>query len=85
MTTILATEKPDLVVLTGDIVTSDNVEAAWEIITRPMVSAEIPWAVVFGNHDREHAYSNRKIMGFLETLPYNCSQPGVFPYLSTGI
>jgi predicted MPP superfamily phosphohydrolase len=76
MKTILESEKPDLVVLTGDIVTSDNVKAAWLTVIKPMIDAGIPWAVVFGNHDREHKFTNRQIMEYLVTLPYNRSQFG---------
>lgn len=76
MSTILEKEKPDLVVLTGDIATSENVELAWQTVVKPIIEKEIPWAAVFGNHDYEHGYSNKKIMEYLVTLPYNCSQFG---------
>lgn len=76
MTAILESEKPDLVVLTGDIATSKNVELAWSTVVQPMIDAKIPWAAVFGNHDYEHGYTNREIMKYLVTLPYNCSQFG---------
>jgi len=76
MTKILKKEKPDLVILTGDIATSENVKAAWFAITKPMVDAGIPWAVVFGNHDHEHGFTNKQIMDYIETLPFNCSQSG---------
>lgn len=76
MKTVLETEKPDLVILTGDIATSENVKAAWSTVTKPMADAKIPWAVVFGNHDREHGYTNKQIMEYLVTLPYNYSKPG---------
>lgn len=76
MTTILQTEKPDLVVLSGDIATSENVKKAWLTIVQPMIDARIPWAAVFGNHDWEHGSSNKQMMEYLVTLPYNCSQFG---------
>ncbi len=76
MKTVLGAEKPDFVILTGDIATSENVKAAWYTITKPMVDAKIPWAVVFGNHDHEHGFTNKQIMDYLVTLPYNCSQYG---------
>lgn len=76
MTTILHIEKPDLVMLTGDIATSENVEKAWLTVVQPMIDAKIPWAAVFGNHDWEHAYSNKQMMEYLVTLPYNCLQFG---------
>lgn len=76
MTTILKTEKPDLVVLSGDIITSRNMEKAWLTVVQPMIDAKIPWATVFGNHDWEHGYSNKQIIEYLKTLPFNCSQSG---------
>ena len=76
MTAILGAEKPDLVILTGDIATSENVTKAWLAVVQPMISARIPWAAVFGNHDWEHGYSNKKIMAYLASLPFNCSLPG---------
>ena len=76
MTTILKTEKPDLVVLTGDIATSENVKKAWLTVVQPMIDARIPWAAVFGNHDWEHGSSNKQMMNYLVTLPFNCSQFG---------
>lgn len=76
MNTILEREKPDLVLLTGDIATSQNMEMAWDVVTQPMINAEIPWAAVFGNHDYEHGYTNHKIMEYLLTLPFNYSQFG---------
>lgn len=50
MRTVLDLEKPDLVVLTGDIVELDPA-AAWPDISAPMIERNIPWAVVPGNHD----------------------------------
>ncbi|MBK7106227.1 MAG: metallophosphoesterase family protein [Ignavibacteriae bacterium] len=76
MTDIIKKENPNLVVLTGDIVTSKPVEKAWEIVTEPMRKLEIPWAVVFGNHDYEQGSSNKEIMDYLVTLPYNFSEAG---------
>jgi len=76
MKTIIANEKPDLVVLTGDVCTSEIVKETWATVTKPMIEAKIPWAVVFGNHDHEHGFTNKQIMDYLVTLPYNLSQYG---------
>ncbi len=51
ISSLVESEKPDLVVFTGDIVTSEFVEKAWLRVTAPISNAGIPWAVVFGNHD----------------------------------
>lgn len=82
--TVLEREKPDLVLLTGDICTSRNMELAWGIVTQPMINAEIPWAVVFGNHDHEHGYENKEIMEYLLSLPYNYSELGTDNISGTG-
>ncbi len=84
ITTILKTEKPDLVVLSGDIATSENVKKAWLTVVQPMIDEKIPWAAVFGNHDWEHGYSNKQIMKYLVTLPYNYSQFGPKKISGTG-
>lgn len=73
---VLDKERPDLVVLTGDIITDPEVAKAWHTIVTPMIEREIPWAVTFGNHDHEQGVDNRGIMKILQTLPYNLSQNG---------
>ncbi len=84
MTAILQTETPDLVMLTGDIATSENVKKAWLTVVQPMIDARIPWAAVFGNHDWEHGFPNKQMMEYLVTLPYNCSQFGPKRISGTG-
>lgn len=76
MITVISAEKPDLVVLTGDIATSKNVKEAWRKVTKPIIDAGIPWAVVFGNHDSEFGFTNNQIMDYLVTLPLNLSTYG---------
>lgn len=76
MRAILKAEKPDLVMLSGDIVTSQIVKEAWSTVVKPMIEAGIPWAAVFGNHDHEHGMTNKEIMDHLVTLPLNLSIHG---------
>jgi predicted MPP superfamily phosphohydrolase len=75
--TVLEKEKPDLVMLTGDVcTTSEKVKEAWSTVTKPMADAKIPWAAVMGNHEHEHGFTNKQIIEYLTTLPYNFSQVG---------
>jgi len=76
MSAIISAEKPDLVILTGDIFVSGDYKKGWAEVTSPMRNAGIPWAAVFGNHDHETGVSNKTIMQYLVTLPYNQSQNG---------
>lgn len=48
-------ESPDLIVLGGDQVTANNIDANatvyYDLITKVIESFEIPYALIFGNHD----------------------------------
>lgn len=68
--TILSEEKPDLVILTGDVVCSENTRLAWLKVTQPMIDAKTPWAVTLGNHDDEYELSRQEIINLISKLPY---------------
>ena len=59
--TVLQHEKPDLIVLTGDMVSGyawDGITSPWfaplyEKMTSVLEEFDIPWAMTLGNHDRE--------------------------------
>lgn len=56
---VLDTEKPDLVVLTGDQIhhnVPDSQSALFKVVA-PIIERSIPYAAVFGNHDDEGAYA----------------------------
>ncbi len=56
---IIDSEKPDLVVLTGDNVSTGgtptlaDLKSAIAQLAKPMESRKVPWAMVFGNHDTD--------------------------------
>lgn len=64
----LETEKPDLVVITGDVVTG-SAEAGWKAVTSIISEAEVPFAVTLGNHDDEADWSRNQIFDFLVSVP----------------
>lgn len=66
---VLDKEKPDLVVFTGDVVTGKPVEKGWVMVTEPIVKRNIPFAVVFGNHDDESETSRAQLAGILGNIP----------------
>lgn len=56
---VLDDQRPDLVVFTGDQLTSKpkteaDVRRAIDNIVRPVEDRRIPWLVTFGNHDEDH-------------------------------
>lgn len=73
---IIRREKPDLVVLTGDIVCSRNTFLAWRSLAGSLASAAVPWATTLGNHDVEYELTGKEIMDCIEGLPYNLTVNG---------
>ena len=76
MKTVLERENPDLVMLTGDVVGSDNRKKAWEKVAQVMIDAKIPWAAVLGNHDAEHELDKEQTMNVIKGLPYSLTVNG---------
>ncbi|MDP2337368.1 MAG: metallophosphoesterase family protein [Bacteroidota bacterium] len=66
---ILEIEKPDLVILTGDIVTEENPEEGYRRFTAIFSKAKVPWVVVFGNHESERGYDRKRLANYLHRLP----------------
>lgn len=66
---VLNIEKPDLVVLTGDIVTQDDPHQAYRNLAQIFDDLHIPWTMVFGNHDSESNFSRKQLAELLYSLP----------------
>jgi len=67
--TVIDIENPDFVILTGDNVTQNNPQEAYRLFADIFNKANIPWAVVFGNHDSQNNISRKKLAEFIEKLP----------------
>lgn len=67
---VMASEKPDFVVLTGDIVTESDPQEAYGKLAAIFERTRTPWAVIFGNHDSEHNLSRQNLAAWVETLPF---------------
>ena len=76
MKTVIEKEKPDLVVLTGDVVCSKDTRLAWLALSQVMINAKTPWAVTLGNHDVEYELTGKQIMETIIGLPYNYTSDG---------
>lgn len=76
---ILDLEKPDLVILTGDVISggeSPQPEEAWRMAVLPMEERKIPWASVLGNHDDEGSLTRDDLMLLQKSFSYCLSEPG---------
>jgi hypothetical protein len=69
--TVLDAEKPDLVIFSGDVVSSKPYKTGFDSIIEPVVSRKIPWALIFGNHDHEQDLTYEQLAKFIESYPYN--------------
>jgi 3',5'-cyclic AMP phosphodiesterase CpdA len=76
---VLDLDNPDLVVLTGDQIfgedSFDSITTTLKFL-KPLIDREIPYALMFGNHDDEGSMSREQLMSFLQTLPYSLAKSG---------
>ena len=57
---VLSQEKPDIAILTGDIVTANPAKEGWKAIIKIFDEAKMPFAVTLGNHDAEPQYMSKQ-------------------------
>ena len=67
---VINIEKPDFVILTGDIATQNNPQEAYKLFVEVFKETKTPWAVVFGNHESESNLSRKRLADHLQSLPY---------------
>lgn len=68
---VLDTEKPDLVVFTGDLIYGTPAEQGIRTVLEQVSTHKIPFAVTFGNHDDEQGLSREELLKIVQTIPYN--------------
>jgi hypothetical protein len=84
---VLDAERPDLVVLTGDVLEGSECPdpaAAWRQAVEPMERRSIPWAAVFGNHDDEGSLDRHQLMAVQHGCRMCLSEPGPSSLPSVG-
>lgn len=85
MDKVVETEKPDFVLINGDVIdgkpqTATEVKQAINNVVQPMESRKVKWALTFGNHD-EDSLSNgtgmteAKMLTFIRGYRYNVNTP----------
>ncbi len=78
---LIALEKPDLVIATGDNISGDScsteedVKRAVANVATAVEDSRVPWAITLGNHDQEHFarthISRQQIFDYYEAWPHN--------------
>ena len=73
---VLTIEKPDIAILTGDIVTIGPAKEGWLVISKIFINNKIPWAITLGNHDTDPKITRDQIFELLEPLPFFVGSKG---------
>ncbi len=76
---VLESEAPDLVVLTGDILEGKRARdprATLRFGLGPIFERRLPWAPVLGNHDDEGRVGRRRLFDLMRELPGCLGRPG---------
>ncbi|CCG80526.1 Putative uncharacterized protein [Taphrina deformans PYCC 5710] len=78
---MLREERPDLVILNGDLITGEDVQAesatsSLEILFQPMVEANVPWASTYGNHDSKYNLTREAIFAVEQTYDLSMTRHG---------
>jgi len=73
---VIDAEKPDLVVVTGDIAYSKPGSAAMQVILDAISKHNVPFAMTFGNHDGEQGTPLTALYDQIQKTP-NCVQPNL--------
>ena len=66
MNEILDTEKPDLVIYTGDLIFAKPAAEGLDKALEPTISRHIPFAVTWGNHDDEQDMTRTELSEYVE-------------------
>jgi hypothetical protein len=79
MNHVLEIEKPDMVILTGDILDGGFCRDPIQSITnalQPIIARNLPWAAVLGNHDDEGLADRSQLMAAMQRLPGCLAESG---------
>ena len=71
---MLDSEKPDLVIHTGDSIFGKPAEQSLREIFAPIAERKIPFALAMGNHDGQYDKSRKEVFEIVKTIPYNINQ-----------
>jgi predicted phosphodiesterase len=71
MREVLDTERPDLVVYTGDIIFAKPAAPALQRALEPAIERGIPFAVTWGNHDDEQDMTRTELSAFIKDMKGN--------------
>ena len=67
---VIDEEKPDLVLISGDVITARPAAPAWQKLVEFLDSKKTPWFIVFGNHDHQQDLTKAEMAAITVTGKY---------------
>lgn len=67
---VVTDERPDLVILTGDVIFSPPAIDNMRNVLQMLVDLKVPFATVFGNHDDEQGATKEELLQLAQSMPY---------------
>ncbi|KDO23038.1 hypothetical protein SPRG_11885 [Saprolegnia parasitica CBS 223.65] len=67
--------QPNLIVFTGD-QTVTEVKKAIDMYSNNAIQRQVPWAMVFGNHDEGKSFSRKQMIDYITSRPFAYTQSG---------
>ncbi len=74
ITGMIRNEKPDLLVFTGDVVTSQPAVVMWNRLMDTLKVYNVPFAIMFGNHDPEMELSRAEMSKIITSSPLSLNK-----------
>ncbi len=71
---VMKAEKPDLVMLTGDVIFGKPAEKSLRTVLDLLSKYKVPFGITFGNHDDEQGLSKGDLMKIIGSYPYNLTK-----------
>lgn len=71
---ITNTEKPDLIVVTGDMIYSQPADSTLSVVLNTLSQLDIPFCTTFGNHDYDFKAPSQALYAQIQKTP-NCVMP----------
>lgn len=81
---VLRTERPDLIVFSGDVVTGAPAEGVWRRLLDTLDRHAVPFCVVLGNHDAEQDLSRQQIASLVCSSPVSLNERNADGELADG-
>ena len=71
---VLKAERPDLVVLTGDVIYAKPADKGMRTVLERVAAHNVPFVVTFGNHDDEQGMTRTQLYDIIRSVP-GCLMP----------